>query len=665
MHDQEIRRPKGQANRRTGEQENSSIQLLTCSLHYPFSTSSIQRFLTLAICLLYAFSPVQSIHAQTQPQAITITARAGYGGVYRVNEWFPLTIDLRNDGADLQGELEWSLPSSNDGTVMRSPIDLPRGSQKRVQVALLSRTFSRNAYIRIIVNGQHVAQQNVPIEPIEVDKYLMVVISSDPTLLNVVTNLQLPPAPSTTVQHMRLDELPEQAAVFRSVNTLVLHDIDTAQLSAQQRNTLRSWVGLGGQLIVSGGVQGQLSAAGVADMLPATLRGSLHDASIEKLLALGNSALPSGAQRASLSDLEAQPGARDVIGDGLIWERQLGAGTTLVTAFDLGLLRGWPDETRLWEKLLHAHAQFIPTLEISNPSYDLIRSALQLPGLNLPPTGYLVVFLFLYILLIGPLNYLVLRQMKRLEWAWISIPILVALMVTGLYIFGLSIRGGQPNLSQVSIVQMSEGEQKAQLSAFIGLFSPFRTTYTIGLPPQSLVLDQEHWNGNNPSDAVRIGASAVEIPNALVDVSSVRSFSAESNIDMQAIVQSSLASGQQTESSIQNRSTQVLKDVLVIRGETFTSLGSLQPGESRSFILDTPTSIFPWGAQLDESGRFNRRSILTTLFNGDHSRFSDGKAFSSDESYVLAWTDTPLIPVQLNGAEQTQQGYSLYVVRLK
>ena len=649
MHDQEHRRTGTQAHRRTAA----------------FPVSRFYLFLILAICLFYAFTPAQAIHAQTPSQAITITTRAGYGGMYRVNEWFPLTIDLRNDGADLQGELEWALLDLNDGPVFRSPIDLPRGSQKRVQVALLSRNFSRSAHIRIIVNGQNVAQQNVTIEPIEVDKYLVVVISSDPTLLNVVTTLQLPPASSTIVQHMRLDELPEQAAVLRSVNTLVLHDIDTAQLSPQQRDTLRTWIGLGGQLIVSGGVQGQLSAAGIADMLPATLHGNLHDGSIAKLLALGSSALPSGAQTASLSDLEPQPDARDVIGDGLIWERQLGAGRTLITAFDLGLLRGWQDETRLWEQILQARAQFIPTLEVSNPSYDLIRSSLQLPGLSLPPTGYLVVFLFLYILLIGPLNYLVLRQLKRLEWAWISIPVLVALMVAGLYAFGVGTRGGQPNLSQLSIIQASEGEQKAQLSAFIGLFSPFRTTYTIGLPPQSLVLDQERWNGNNPSDAVRIGATGVEIPNALVDVSSVRSFSAERNIDIEAIVQSSLASAQQTESRLQNRSTQTLKDVLVIRGENFTSLGTLQPGESRSFILDTPTSIFPWGAQLDESGRFNRRAILTTLFNGDHSRFSNGKAFNSDDTYVLAWTDTPLIPVQLNGVEQTQQGYSLYVVRLK
>lgn len=661
---QEIRRPADQETSRA-----NGFRRSPCS---PLSSSPIPRsphsprplILMLVVFLLSMLQPSTAIHAQTQTQAITIRVRAAYAGVYRVNEWFPLTIELRNDGADVRGELEWSLIDQNDGPVFRSQIDLPRGSQKRMHVALLSRSFSRNAHVRIIVNGQTITQSTISLEPIDVDTYLLAVISNDPTLLNVLNNFQLSRAPTTRVQHITLDELPEQAASLRAVNTLVLHNIDSAQLSAQQRAALHSWVTLGGQLIVSGGVQGQLSAAGVADLLPAIIRSTLHEGSIEKVLELGSAPLPSGAQTASLNDLEPHANARDVIGDGLIWEQHIGAGKSLVIAFDLSLLRGWQDEPMLWKNVLQAQAQFIPTLDLNNSGSDLIRRSLQLPGLSLPPTIYLVMFLFFYILLIGPLNYLLLRQLKRLEWAWISIPVLVAIVVAGLYAFGFATRGGQSKLIQLSVVQASEGEQKAQLSAFIGLFSPFRSSYTLGLPAQSLVLDQERWNSNNPSAPVQLSTNTVDIPDALVDVSSVRSFSAESSIDINSIVESHLDLSNETVSTITSRHSQTLRDVLIVHEEKVSNLGDIQPGQTLSFNMNSQV-IFPWGANLNETGLFNRNMVLTSLFNGDHTRFGDGKTFNSNDSYMLAWTDTPLMPVQLNGVEQSQQGNSLYVIRLK
>lgn len=635
------------------------------SIHHKVEYSILKQYLNqqvilLLIAVLALLMPTAS-HAQTQPQAISIVARAGYDGVYRVNEWFPISVDLSNNGADIQAELEWSLTNQTNEPVFRTAIDLPRGSQKRLQLALISRDFNRRAVLRVIANGQILAEQSLSLEPIDPDNQLIVVISSDPTLLNALTQLRLPQTSRAVVQHIALDQLPEQAGPLRPVNTLIIHDTDTAQLSTQQREALRLWVTLGGQLIVSGGTRGQASTSGLADILPAELRSDIQDGSIQALLALGTTALPSGTQTAPLSILEPRSGARDVIGDGLVWEQRLGAGRTMLTAFDLALLRGWTDELVLWRKLIVLQ----PTFNINSPGYDLMRNTLQLAGLQLPPTSYILSFLLFYILLIGPLNYLVLRQLKRLEWAWLSIPVLVLLVVVGLYAVGLGTRGGQPNLSQLSFVQTSEGQQKAYVTAFIGLFSPFRSTYTMAFPAQSLVLDSDRWSGNGPSDPTRLRDTGVEISNALVDVSSVRSFSIEHSVDIPTIVESNFESAEQSAGTIQNRYSQPLDEVIVVRGERFSSLGTLQPGESRSFNLDASGSVFPWGIQTGEQGIFNRRTILTSLFTGDHTRFSDGKPLGEDETYVLAWTNTPLIPVQLNGIAQAQQGYALYIVQLR
>src|SRR4029079_17407192 len=115
-----------------------------------------------------------------------------------------------------------------------------------------------------------------------------------------------------------------------------------------------------------------------------------------------------------------------------------------------------------------------------NQTSLLDRGVLRLPSLSLPSTGTLLVFLLTYVLVIGPLNYLVLRRLRRLEWAWFSVPLVVLLFSCGLYAVGAGLRGGQSQLSQAAIVQGAEGQTRAFATGFIGLFSPRRTSYTVG-----------------------------------------------------------------------------------------------------------------------------------------------------------------------------------------
>ena len=43
-----------------------------------------------------------------------------------------------------------------------------------------------------------------------------------------------------------------------------------------------------------------------------------------------------------------------------------------------------------------------------------------------------------YILLIGPINYLVLRRLDRREWAWVTMPVLIVVFAVGAYGFGIA-----------------------------------------------------------------------------------------------------------------------------------------------------------------------------------------------------------------------------------
>ncbi len=69
---------------------------------------------------------------------------------------------------------------------------------------------------------------------------------------------------------------------------------------------------------------------------------------------------------------------------------------------------------------------------------------------------------------------------------------------------------------------------------------------------------------------------------------------------------------------------------------------------------------------MPEEGIFNRKTLVNALFNGEATLFSTGSGPLGDTStYVLAWAAQPSLPVRINGAEQSQQGYTLYVVQLR
>lgn len=623
--------------------------------------------LWLAILLLAAL-PARA----QQQQAINVTARAGYGGAYRSGEWFPITIDISNDGPDVRGELEWLFPGQRNEPNFRQVIDLPRGSRKRVSMSAFSRGFARSGQVRLLVNDIAISDQVLSLEPLDADRFIIGVISSDPTLLNSLDSFPVGGTTNTLVRHMQPNDLPEQGAALRGLNVLFLHDIDSSALSQGQRSALSLWTQLGGQLVVSGGVGGQRAAAGIADLLPVDVGAGVNDGDIRPLLAAySNTPLPSQATSAPLSEIQVRAGATNLISDSeLLLRWNYGVGTVTYSAFDIALLRGWPDEPEVWGGVLDRITLFVPGLGSRTNQTSLLQSILQIPALGLPSTGTIMLFLLGYIVVIGPINYLILRRMQRLEWAWFSIPVVVLFFAGGLYLVGFGLRGSQSQLNQVTIVQATEGQSRGMATAFIGLFSPRRTNYTLGFPADALLHETRSWDDlSGRTTPVFNSETSVEMRDVLVDVGSVRMLVSESPVDLPINIQTQLQNnGNIISGQVRNNGPETLNHVLIVQGTNFQELGSLAPGASQIINLANGSRTFPWGINLPEEGIFNRKLLVNTLFNGQFTLFgsmTSGSSIDDNGVYMLAWREQPSIPVRIDGQEQAQNGQTLYVIRLK
>ncbi|MEN9936534.1 MAG: hypothetical protein RLZZ387_3113 [Chloroflexota bacterium] len=617
------------------------------------------------------FAAPAPARAQENAPTLRVEVEAGFGGAYHAGEWFPVMVTISNDGPDLRGTLELSFPGQRNEQTFRRAIDLPRGSSKRFTLEVFSRLFARNGLVRVVVEREALFEQSVSLTPIDPDRLLLGVVSSDPALLNSLASLQLPGTAGAEVRHITAGAIPEHAATLRGLNALFLHDTDTAQLTPTQRDALALWVSLGGQLVVSGGVAGEQTASGIPALLPVRLAGGVTQGSLAPLEQLAGQPL-SIPPEAALSSVQPLTGSELIPpGEPLAYRWRYGVGSVTFTSFDLAALRGWPGETPLWGAVLEPLAAFVPGTAARVNQTSLLQNVLQLPALGLPSAGVLMAFLLGYILLIGPLNYLLLRRLGRLEWAWLTIPLTVLVFSAGLYAVGFGGRGGSSQLSQVAVVQGAEGQPRGFATAYVGLFSPRRASYTIGVPGGALVSETRGFDELPGRDAVVLADDAgVSVPDVLVDIGSVRTLVAETPVDLPLGVQSALRDdGGALSGEIRYDGPAALEDAVLVRGVAFQELGTLSPGASQQINLSTAARSFPWGVRLPEAGLFNRKQLLSSLFSGESARLAGAAtpngAIDADGVYLLGWATTPSVPVQVDGREQQQSALTLYIIRLR
>jgi hypothetical protein len=610
--------------------------------------------------------------AQDQTQ-FTLDVRAGYDGMYRLGEWFPVIVNIGNDGPDLRGVLEWSFPGQLGEQVFRRTIDLPRGSRKRVTLEVFARGFARNGQLRLLDGDTALLTQDVGLDSIDEGVFLIGVVSSDPALLNSLNSQQIAGFSSTLIRHLDASSLPDHVATLRGINALFLHDIDSATLSPAQHEALALWASLGGQLVVSGGPGGQKAAAGLADLLPAQVGGAVTQGDITPLAAQASSTTPPPNSAAPLSQAQPRAGAEQLPkGSGLLYRWRYGAGLATFSTFDFASLRGWTGEGAFWGSVLARQAVLTPGYGARLSQTSLLeRGVLRLPSLNLPSTGALLAFLLAYVLVIGPLNYLLLRRLRRLEWAWLTVPLVVLLFSCGLYAVGAGLRGGQSQLNQAAIVQGAEGQPRAFATAFIGLFSPRRASYTVGFPAEALVGGAPgRFTPNEQFDPVVTDDTGARSMRVLADVVSVTTFVVEQVVDLPVSIQSRLTSDSAgVRGEVRNTGAGALEDVVLVRGDSFARLGTLAPGASQQVAPNSLQRGFPASVGLADSGPFDRQEILRVLFDRDAARLRNPSlptAGLSDEQgvYLLGWGGSPTIAATIDGQAAAQTGLTLYVIRL-
>lgn len=573
-----------------------------------------------------------------------MTATAGFGedGAYAMGEWFPVRVTLDNPAGanDMRVRVEVNLLGDFGGGstqvgVYAREVDLPSPSRKEVTLYTFANNFSHSIAVRLLRGEAVIATVNVQVDPQEqLNAAIVGVVSSDSSLLNLyegehVGHPQAMPVSSrfggppsgtqqaarATIAHMSPGDIPPLALGLRSLAALVVDDVDTGGLSQEQRDAVASWVGRGGTLVITARPGGADTLAGFSDISPVSAAGTRTLASLKglgdlvatPLDASGSFIVPDARLRADIVGAPRVLAAQD--GVPLVAMRDLGRGQVVYLAVSPGAepLKGWDGTVPLVKRLLAEHpislvyggggaARYGPPARI----FDAYGTIFDLPGLDLPEPLLIAVFMFIYIVLVGPVNYVILKRMRRAELAWITIPAMVAVFAALAYFIGLQSKGGELLTIRGNVVHTVAGLESAEARQYLGVFSPIRRTYRleVGSDAMATEIDPYGYNygsggGNNKPPVVLASGPSTTIENVNVNTWSLRSFMAESTVRAESPLEADLRLGDNTiEGTVRNRSESGLQDVALIRGRAVQYIGYLAPGGEAPVDLDISRTPF-------------------------------------------------------------------------
>jgi hypothetical protein len=584
----------------------------------------------LLFALLVAFAPLPA-PAGAAPN-VRIVAAANFGGAFRAGAWVPITVTLANDGAAVTGEVVAQTDGGGGGGRYFQRVELPTRSQKALVLYVLATDTARNVRVTFTSGQDVVPAPPVGLTLLRAGQQLIGVAGDDARASGEIVRA-LFGIYGNGVEAIAVapGDVPDNPYGLGSFAALVLSDAATGRWSPEQRAALAGWVGRGGRLIVAGGPNWRKTIEGVGDLSPIRPVDSRTVGGLGGLAGSGGG--PAGSFVVSVGEPVA--GATKLAeGDGvpLVARHNWGRGEVTYLAFDPaapGFL-GWSGAGGFWRGLGLGTAA---PASLQDPFLTLgvgpgasggpnvgqgisfvNRVVEDVPGLGLPPTWLLGLVMLLFIIAVGPLNYLLLRRLDRRELAWLTIPALTLLFAAGIYAVGVGTRGRGVIVNTVSIVRIAPGARAAEAQSFYGVVAPSRGNRQLGLRQGEGALltgfSAQGLGEGDLGDDVRFeqgaGAGARD---AYFAQWTLRSVAAQATVDPAplALRVELRRAGSKVTGQITNASGRPVEDVTLLLDDAYMRLGSLAPGASLP-VDWTPTKA-------TASGGYYQRRLGSDLYN--------------------------------------------------
>lgn len=468
--------------------------LRTHSPASPARGAAVSAHIVLALVALGAAVPSAVRGALTDDPNVDATARLGLGGRVREGRWAPVFCRLSNRGENLSGVIEVESDATG-GIVVRSPLVLPQYSTKafHIYVPLVQDWGKLRVRIRRR-SGKVIFRETFTLED---HSFPRTKTSGEPEPVTAVLGHRISflGRREKVLRILTGRDLPDHWAGFDVADRLVIaHPRTAASVPPESVGAILDWVRRGGTLVAPAAVSGPLGAA----LRAATGASAFAPAAGTVPLRAFDTALGEKAAKKVPDLLRASPvpvqDVPDVVGTDLLAAggrtlaraTPLGAGRVVWTAFapQEPALQLYPSRRALWDVLFAAEEKESAEPDGMN-DYETTDLGTVLDSFfsgtmrKHVSAGWLVLFMFVYLGVIGPVDFFIVRRMKRPALTWITFPTIVLLFAFAGYWYSMAIQSRDLALRELTIVDAVSGQAGERIRGYAGLVSPRNDYYTV------------------------------------------------------------------------------------------------------------------------------------------------------------------------------------------
>lgn len=390
---------------------------------------------------------------------VSIVTSFGYEKYAKYGRYMCVKAQITNYGEDFVGEFQLVVPAREKNVLYQKDVSIASNETKTVTLDVPVTTTNAQYTIRLVDHKNKVQASKGISTNISVSSqypYIGVLSDSIEELAYIRT---------ANVKMFALDEktLPDTYLGLDTLDLIVINDYDTSKLTQKQYTAIKNWVLRGGTLVLGTGVTSQKTLQMFQDDF---IRGrigrveeDLLDISVEGALVLEYQDEKPIYQKVDKG-----------LGNIQIFSKDLS-----VYHEDQDTLLGSKTITNMLDNLSQSKkTQLLQEQEgYYNRSYDIINALNVTEQSNTPEVSRYAVILCSYILIIGPILYLILKKIDKRNLTWIVIPVLSLGFSFIIYQLGTNTRINKPYIGYLSILELQDNNTNTALEqTYFSVTSP-------------------------------------------------------------------------------------------------------------------------------------------------------------------------------------------------
>lgn len=503
--------------------------------------------------------PLSSLCEQPN-KAIQFDVFLGYDRYITDSAWFPMTIEIKNDGESFSGSVEIDDGSPSGKQLRKQKMEFPKGALKRVVIPCYATPWGYNSWdARLLDSEGNVVAEHTGLRP-------QLQLAAGTPLLGSIPrtpsgNPQIrQPGSSDARQRPAVARLlpaliPDNPLYLEGLTCIYLNSEKAAELAPTQADAIARWVSRGGHLVIAiEELQHVESSGWLKELVPwrlTEIRTVSHDGALQEWITGQwqaqpeppdpGAANPHGSQQGQelrpfanlVSDpvFESRPlrvatatGASSgiVIKAGatpLMLNRSVGLGEVTVLLFspEREPARSWTNAPVFWAKVAHVPPRKYVSSNVSSSQQhygiwgaDAVFGAiLDTRQVRTLPAGLLFLLLIGYMLVIGPADYFWLKRLGRPMLTWITFPAYVVGFSCLIYLIGFKLRSGELEWNELHVVDVIHGNGMKTLRGrtYASLYSPSTRGYRFEGPSFPATFRPESgagWRSRSSAQAVAV-----------------------------------------------------------------------------------------------------------------------------------------------------------------